>query len=68
MENVNMEEIIKRTWPSADPWAGSGQSEAPHPLPCPSNVHSVYSSHGGKQPGEQGGVETISMVQMTELS
>ena len=30
---------MQRTWPKDEPWAGSGQFEAPHPLPCPWNVH-----------------------------
>ena len=28
-----LEEVTKMTWPPVDPWAGPGQSEAPHSLP-----------------------------------
>ena len=34
------DEVIKRTWPPADPRAGPGQLEAPHPHPW--NVHSAH--------------------------
>ena len=35
----------ERTWPPVDPLAGPGQSEAPHFLPSPWNVHSAHCSH-----------------------
>ena len=34
-----LEDVIK-TWPPVDPRTRPGQLEAPHPLPCPWNVHS----------------------------
>lgn len=40
-------EQVKTTWLPVDPQAGPRQSEGPHPLPCPRNVHSAYCFHRG---------------------
>lgn len=40
-----LEEVIKRMWLMVDLRAGSGESMAPHPCPCPWNVPSAHHSH-----------------------
>lgn len=42
-----LEEVMEMTWPLVDLPDGPRQSEAPHTFPCPGNVRSVHSSHGG---------------------
>ena len=40
-----LEEVLESLWPPVDLWAGRVQSEAPHSLSCPWNVHSAHCSH-----------------------